>query len=144
MTKTRSKPAAVAKPAATGYRKPQWLKDLGLDSTWDGLWYVINQESPDQLRKRFMNLRSRADWADQKIAELSRLRQEESEFYQRELAATKQANLGRIQSNLLQTLQSMMATMEGNSRAVHALAVPVGDLLEQLGKELREGKGQQK
>jgi len=138
MTKTKTK------PGGKGYRKPQWLKDLGLDSKWDGLWHVINQDGPDMLRKRIMAQDWHLDRAEAKIAELSRLRKEESEFYQRDLAAAKQANLGRIQSNLLQTLQSMMATMEGNSRAVHALAQPLAGLMDGLRIELREGKGQQK
>jgi hypothetical protein len=57
---------------------------------------------------------------------------------EQELAAAKRENLGRIQSNLMQTMQSMMAALEGNSRSVHALAEPVGELLVRLGKEIGE------
>lgn len=143
MTKTKAKSAAI----------PRYMWDWGLanDATVLAVWQAMADEDLPAVKRRAIllvgehnSLHKVKEQYRQELAEVRRLRKEESEFYQRELAAAKQANLGRIQSNLLQTLQSMMATMEGNSRAVHALAVPVGDLLEQLGKELREGKGQQK
>jgi len=84
----------------------------------------------------------RADEAKNYLAEIRRLRAAEADgakYYQ--LAAAKQANLGKLQANLMQTLQSMMTTMEGNSRAVHALAEPVGDMLERLGRELDTESG---
>lgn len=122
---------------------PEWLRDLQLEPRWMELWRVLHTEPPDQLRKRVMNQlkviendRDLRERQQGELAEIRRLRQEEAKLYLADLTKAKLENLGRIQPNLLQTLQSMMATMEGNSRAVHALAAPIGGLLERLRQEL--------
>lgn len=134
MTKAKQKPALGRLPKMPGLR--QW--DADDRAAWRD---IICQLPIEALRVWAMgHYKDRRDMYRQ-LMEVRRLRAEEAEFYKRELAAAKRENLGRIQSNLMQTLQSMMAAMEGNSRAVHALAEPVGDMLGRLGKEMDKAAG---
>jgi len=116
----------------------KWLRAAGLekDATALACWESMADEGLGKLQQRAMRLVGEVIRLRRGQEELRRLRAEEAEFYQRELAAAKRENLEKIQSNLLQILQSMMATLEGNSRSVHALAKPMGELLERLGKEM--------
>lgn len=129
MTKTKQKPAGRERlPKMPGMR--QW------DADDRAAWRGICQLSTDELRKwAIVYYKDQRDMYLQ-LTEIRRLRAEEAEFYKRELAVVRRENLGRIQSNLMQTLQNMMAALEGNSRAESALAEPIGDMLRQLGKEL--------
>lgn len=132
--RTKNNKANKKRPTAI----TKWLRESGLenDATALACWESMADEGLGKLQQRAMRLVGEVIRLRKGQEELRRLRAEEAEFYQRELATARRENLGRIQSNLLQTMQSMMATLEGNSRSVHALAEPVGELLVHLRNEM--------
>lgn len=159
MTKQKQKStAAKANPKPKKIRLPKWWAGLKLEPRWRALWDQLHQETPEQLRKRIMGQvsiieRRAADAAARAAGAAARDRQEYNDMEARREAekqelraqiADLEDRIRRSRQNSIYGLMNGISNcLEGNARAVHALAEPMQEVLTQLAKDMAQDRDRQ-
>lgn len=118
-------------------RKPKWLRDLGDLSAADrALWQAIQQDSLPALRKRAMIMGQDVYRLRQRAADLRAVHEIERRELLGKIAHLQQAQTRTRESQAWGMMNAMLNCLEGNSRAVHAMAEPMQRVLEELAKEI--------
>lgn len=142
MTKPKTKAGgSVPKPRI---RKPKWFRDLeaqgALTATDLVIWEVIKHEGLELLQRRaFITARERDRQYQEKLA----VRNDAMKEIHQLKATIEDLKAQRSKSRESQAwgmMNSMMNCLEGNSRAVWALAEPMQEVIGELAREMRKGK----
>lgn len=142
MTKPKTKAGGSAPKPRSRNSNPKWLRDLGDLSAPDlALWQAIQTDSLLDLQKRAMIMGKDVYRLRQRNADLRDAFDKERRELLGKIAHLQQAQGRTRESQAWGMLNSMMNCMEGNSRAVWALAEPMRDVVGELARELRKGSG---
>lgn len=145
MTKPKTKAGGSAPKPRSRNSNPKWFRDLkaqgALTAKDLAIWEVIKHEGLVLLQRRaFITARERDRQYQEKLAVHNDAMKEIHQLK----ATIEELKAQRSKSRESQAwgmLNSMMNCMEGNSRAVWALAEPMRDVVGELARELRKGSG---
>ena len=120
-------------------RLPKWLRDLGDLSAPDlALWQAIQTDSLLGLQKRAMIMGKDVFRLRQRNADLREAFDKERRELLGKIAHLQQVQGRTRESQAWGMLNSMMNCLEGNSRAVWALAEPMREVIGELAKEIQK------
>lgn len=136
MTKPKTKAGgSIPKPRI---RKPKWLRDLEDLSAPDlALWQAIQTDSLLGLQKRAMIMGKDVFRLRQRNADLREAFDKERRELLGKIAHLQQVQGRTRESQAWGMLNGMLNCLEGNSRAVRALAEPMQEVIGELARELR-------
>lgn len=131
-------------PKPKKIRLPKWWAELKLEPRWQELWDQLHQETPEQLRKRVMGQVSIIEHEREKGA--SRWEswqaawQAEKQDLQKQIADLEDRIRRGRQNSIYGLMNGISNCLEGNARAVHALAEPMQEVLAQLAKDMAQDR----
>lgn len=135
MTKQKQKSSASpAKPKSIPL--PNWWAGLNLDPRWRLLWDQLHQETPEQLRKRIMGQVSIIERGRQEYNDMEARREAEKQELRAQIEKLKSQICQSRQNNIFGMLNGITNCLEGNARAVYALAASMQEVLAQLAKDM--------
>lgn len=144
MTKQKQKStAAKANPKPKKIRLPKWWAGLKLEPRWRALWDQLHQETPEQLRKRVMVQVSIIERGRQEYNDMEARREAEKQELRAQIADLEDRIRRSRQNSIYGLMNSMASCLEGNARAVHALAEPMQEVLTQLAKDMAQDRDRQ-
>lgn len=139
MTKQNQKSTA-AKANPKSIPLPKWWAGLKLEPRWRALWDQLHQETPEQLRKRVMVQVSILERDRQEYNDMEARREAEKQELRAQIEKLKSQICQSRQNNIFGMLNGITNCLEGNARAVHALAEPMREVLAQLAKDMAQDR----
>lgn len=130
-------------PKPKKIRLPKWWAELKLSDRWRVLWDELHQETPEQLRKRIMEQVSIIERARQEYNDMEARREAEKQELRDQIADLEDRIRRSRQNSIYGLMNGMASCLEGNARAVHALAEPMQEVLAQLAKDMAQDRDRQ-